>query len=108
MQIKEFDVIQPPNAGELERRMKEGRLSSVVLDLIIRQDLDELAIRRGDENPEISCEMTVHYSQFGENPFLIGHIDEDVEQVARLTIVNEEGVADADRTLHLAVFDSEA
>lgn len=108
MPLIEFDVIQPPTAGELEKRLlQEARLSSVVLNLTVRRQLDELSLRRGGENPDMDYEMTVHYGQFGENPFMLGHIGDDVDKVARLTIVNEDGVADDDRKLHLSIFDQD-
>lgn len=105
MQIFEYDVVQPPTAGELEKRLlQEGRLSSVVLNIVARRQLDELALRRGDDSPDIAYLMTVHYGQFGDNPFMLGHLDGDTEVVARLEVVNEADIADSERKLHLTVF----
>ncbi len=106
MSTFEYEVVQPPNAGELDARLREkSQLGVAVLEIVAVRMLDELAIRRGADNPKTTYAMTIDYSQRGSSPFILGHVNGDTEVQARLEVVNQENITDDARRLHLTIFD---
>ena len=105
MPFFEFDVVQPPNAGELEAELRSlSQLGPAVLRLVVARVPDELSSRRHGPNTEATYMFSIDSRSHGGTPFTIGHLDTDPSVTGRLEVV-EDNPDDSKRSLRLTLFD---
>lgn len=108
MPFLEFDVVQPPNAGELEAELRAlPQLGSAALRLVVVLIPDELT-RRRNTGAEVPYEFEIESTSQGGTPFIIGHLADAPYVTGRLEVVTDRtDVEDSERPLRLTLFDPE-
>lgn len=108
--IREYEVVEPPNQGELMKRINAIKAGGAVLELVVRPAGDEfsrrLAANDGVETVDFSLSIDSIHGINGD-PFVLGYNAEDETIMARLE-VTPTGQPDADeRPLNLIVISND-
>lgn len=99
MNISEYDIVEPPTYGELDKILSSKRLGQVTLPLVIKMRHDELSARRfGNSSNSEQVEFVVTEVFHAGTPFLLGYVGTQEVQ-ARLSVVQDNTVSDDERKL---------
>lgn len=104
--IKEFDVIIPPNQGELMKVLNATKVGSAVVELVVAQAGDEFSKRKAKQQGTVEQEYSLSVDSINDlngTPFVLGHLVDDEHSMARLEVVKTAEGNDNERPLHLVI-----
>lgn len=88
--IREYEVVQPPNQGELMKAINALKAGDAVLKLVIKHHRDDLAKLRaekaGVETTDFNMSIDSIHGVNGD-PYVIGFATDDETTMARLEVV---------------------
>jgi hypothetical protein len=108
--IREHEVIDPPNQGELMKRINAIKAGDAVLKLVMKPSGDELSDRRAAKDGVEAVDFNMSVDSIHDingDPFVLGFKTDDETTMTRLEVVRT-GQPDADeRPLNLVVISND-
>lgn len=108
--IREYEVVKPPNQGELMKRLNAIKAGGAVLELVVIPAGDEFSIRRAEKDGVSTVNFTMSVDSINDinsDPFVLGFAYDDETKAARLE-VTPTGQPDPDeRPLNLIVISND-
>lgn len=104
--IRAYEVVKPPNQGELMQRINAVKAGGAVLELIIKAEVDELARKRGDARNDQTLTFSMSVDSIHDingNPYLLGFESDNETRMARLEVLPVEDMPHEERPLSLIV-----